>query len=444
MTDLLKRLDDDGIENLSVIYHDYNGRSCAKTVPKERFDAVTRHGIVFARANLGFRVDDHQSEGASFLADSGDFLAVPDPDSYTPAPYHRASARVHAFMRADDGSPWEGCPRQRLLAMAAACAEQGLSVRVGLEPEFYLFERTPEGEYRPADRDGMFTLAGLDRHHALWRVVTDDLRAMGIVLDQLGKEYGPAQYEGTTAYGAPLEAVDRYLAFREVVRNRAREAGWVASFMPKPYAELPGCGLHVHLSLWDLDGRRELSAGEAGGEPLSGIGRRFVAGLLAHARGLTGVGSPVVNSYKRLLPGSWAPAHVCWGVGNRAALVRIPGLGRRSHVEYRSGDNAANPYLYVCALMAAGLDGIRNALEPPPPADGDVGHLNAAEAQARGLERLPSSLPEALDAFEADTVLTEALGPVISAEFLKLKRSELAAYDLTVHPWERAAYLETF
>ena len=271
-----------------------------------------------------------------------------------------------------------------------------------------------------------------------------DLRAMGIVLDQLGKEYGPAQYEGTPAFGAPLEAVDHYLAFREVVRNRAREAGWVASFMPKPYAELPGCGLHVHLSVWDRDGQRELTPGEADREPLSGVGRRFAAGLLAHARGLTGIGSPIVNSYKRLLPGSWAPAHICWGVGNRSALVRVPGLGRRRRIEYRSGDNAANPFLYVCALMAAGLDGIRNEIELPPPADVDVGHLSTAEAQARGLEFLPSSLPEALDAFEADAVLTGALGPVISAEFLKVKRSELAAYDLTVHPWERAAYLETF
>lgn len=444
MVDLLKRLDDDGIEHLSVIYHDYSGRSCAKTVPRERFGAVVRHGVVFARANLSFRVDDHQSEGASFLADTGDFLAVPDPDSYTPAPGQDAGGRVHAFMRTEDGSPWEGCPRERLLAMTEAFAERDLSVRVGLEPEFFLFERTPDGEYRPADRDGMFTLAGLDRHHGLWRTVMGDLRSMGIVLDQLGKEYGPAQYEGTPAHGAPLEAVDHYLAFREVVRNRAREAGWVASFMPKPYAELPGCGLHVHLSLWDRGGERELTPGEDGGEPLSEIGRRFAAGLLAHARGLTGIGSPIVNSYKRLLPGSWAPAHICWGVGNRSALVRIPGLGQRRRVEYRSGDNAANPFLYVCTLMAAGLDGIRNEMELPPPVGVDAGHLSTAEAQARGLEFLPSSLPDALDAFEADAVLTEALGPVISTEFLNVKCSELAAYDLTVHPWERAAYLETF
>ncbi len=326
----------------------------------------------------------------------------------------------------------------------AAYRALDLSVKVGLEPEFFLFAQTSDGEYHPVDHDGMFTLAGLDRHYPLWKTISDDLRAMGIVLEQLGKEYGPGQYEGTPAYGTPLEAADRYLAFREVVRNRARDAGYVASFMPKPYAHLPGCGLHMHMSLWDADGRRDLTPGAKEHEPLSTAGRRFVAGLLAHARGLTGVGSPIVNSYKRLLPGSWAPAHICWGVGNRAALVRIPGLGRRRHVEYRSGDNAANPFLYLCALLAAGLDGIRNEMELPAAVDLDVGHLSGAEARARELEFLPTSLPEALDAFEADSVLIDALGPVISTEFLKVKRSELRAYELTVHPWERTAYLETF
>ncbi len=443
MTDLLQRLEADGVENLSVIFHDYSGRACAKTVPRERFASVTQHGVVFAKANLGFRMDDHQSEDASFLADSGDFLAIPDPESYMPVPYQDGSGRVQAYMCTEDGDRWEGCPRARLAAVIDAYAAEGLSVRVGLEPEFFLFEHDENGGYRPVDRDGMFTLAGLDRHYPLWKLIVDDLRCMGIELDQLGKEYGPAQYEGTPHYGTPLETVDQYLAYKEVVRNRARAAGFLASFMPKPYDHLPGSGLHLHLSLWDRDGGRELSAGSAQDEPLSDLGRRFVAGLLAHARGLTGVGSSIVNSYKRLQPGSWAPAHVCWGLGNRAALVRIPGLGRRRHVEYRSGDNAANPYLYVCAVLAAGLDGIASGLSLGEPADVDVGHLSVEDARARGLDMLPTSLPEALDAFESDEVLSGALGAVVSAEFLKVKRSELAAFSRAVHEWERDMYLQS-
>jgi glutamine synthetase len=326
--------------------------------------------------------------------------------------------------------------------MVEAYAAQGLSVRVGFEAEFVLFEPVGDGEYRTADQDGMFTLNGLDRHYALWQRVIDSLHTMGVLVEQLGKEYGPGQYEATTRYAEPLKAVDDYLMFKEVVRSLAREAGWVASFMPKPYAHLPGCGLHLHISLWDPQGQRDLSMGETDGEPLSRLGRHFVGGLLAHAPALAGAGSPIVNSYKRLLPGSWSPAHICWGVGNRAALVRIPSMGRRRHVEFRSGDSAANPFIFLTAVLAAGLDGIRNQIEPPEPVNEDVGLLSAEEVAGRGMGFLPRTLPEALDAFEADPVVTGALGPVISTEFVKVKRSELAAYDVHVHPWEREMYLE--
>ncbi len=451
---LLDRLENDGIENLWVIYHDYSGRSCTKTIPKERFATVVERGVVFARANVDFTLEDHQAIGAVFMAETGDFLAVPDPNSYAPLPYHEATARVFAFMRADDaGSLWVGCPRSQLQRILAAYAGEGLRVRVGFEAEFILFEKDSplggvrgapdeDGGYRPADTDGMFTVAGLDRHYDLWQRVIDSLHGMGVAVDQLGKEYGPAQYEATTHYTEPLKAVDDYLTFKEVVRSLARQAGYVASFMPKPYAQLPGCGLHLHLSLWDQEGKKDLSIGQKEDEPLSPLGRHFVGGLLSHARALSGAGSPIVNSYKRLLPGSWSPAHVCWGVGNRAALVRIPAMGRRRHIEYRSGDNAANPFIFLTAVLAAGLDGIKQQIEPPAPVEDDVGHLSDQEATERGLEFLPRNVSEALAAFEADQVVTGALGPVIPAEFLKVKRSELAAYDLHVHPWERSLYLE--
>ena len=438
---LLGRLEADGIEHLWVVYHDYSGRSCAKTVPRERFEAVAERGVVFAHANLSMRMDDVQPADATFLADSGDFLAVPDPVSYARVPHQPATARVHVFMRADDLSPWPGCPRTRLGRILDAYAERGMSVRAGFEPEFFLFRRGDDGEYVPADRDGMYTVRGLDRHNALWRSVIDDMRAMDVTVEQLGKEYGPAQYEGTARYAEALRAVDNHLLFKDTLHARARESGLVASFMPKPFEHLPGCGLHVHLSLWNAAGERELSCG-VGDEALSEVGRRMAAGLLAHARGLSGVGSPIVNSYKRLQPGSWAPAHVGWGVGNRAALVRVPGTGPRGHLEYRSGDNASNPFVWLTALLAAGLDGIERGLALPPPIDFDIGHMSEAEVRSRGIDFLPRSLSEALDAFESDSVLTGALGPIVGTEHLKLKRSELSAYDLHVHPWERRMYLE--
>lgn len=440
---LQQRLEADGIEHLWVIYHDYSARSCTKVVPKEKFRSVIERGVVFARANLSMRMDDHQPDNATFLADTGDFLAMPDPTSYARVPYHESTARVHAFMRADDGSPWDGCPRTRLAQTVRSYAQRGFSLRVGFEPEVMLFQPGIESDYVPADTDGMFTVRSLDRHYGLWQAVISDLREMGITVDQIGKEYGPGQYEGTTGHGAPVVACDNYLTYKEVVKARAGARDLVASFMPKPYADLPGCGLHVHMSLWDPKGQAELSSGVRDDEVLSRVGRQMVAGLLAHAPALSGVGCPIVNSYKRLQPGSWAPAHVFWGLGNRAALVRVPGSGERRHIEYRSGDNAANPFVYLIALLAAGLDGIANEMEPPEPVDDvDVGHLSAAEVEARGLEFLPRNLAAALDALDADPVLTGALGPVIATEHVKVKRSELAAYDLHVHPWERQMYLE--
>ena len=440
---LLAKLDEDQVEHLWVIYHDFSGRACAKTIPKARFAGAVNNGVVFARANLDFTLEDHQASGARFLADTGDFMAVPDPASYARLPYRPKTARAHAFMRQEDGTPWEGCPRTCLTQMVAAYRELGYQVAVALEPEFTMFKPGEDGSYTPADHDGMFTVAGLDRHYDLWERIIALLAEMGVSVDQFGKEYGPGQYEGSTHHADPVTAVDNYLTFKEVVKVAAREAGYTVTFMPKPYTHLPGNGLHVHLSLWDLDGAEDLSIGATDDAPISTLGGHLAAGLLEHAEALTGLGAPTVNSYKRLQPASWAPAHICWGVGNRAVLVRIPGMGRRRHLEFRSGDNSANPYLFLTGLLAAGLDGLRRELPLPPPVHGDVGHFNAAELDEQHVRFLPRTLPDALAALESDQVLADALGPVLLPEFIRVKRAELEAYDLTVHEWERDIYLET-
>jgi len=349
---------------------------------------------------------------------------------------------VHTYLRTDAGAPWDGCPRTRLAAQVAAYAAAGWSLRVGFEPEFTLFTPAGPGEYTPADHEPMYTLSGIARHYPLWQDIIATLQAMGVAVEQFGKEYGPGQYELNIRHAPPVQAVDDYLTLKAVVKTRARAAGLIASFMPKPYAHLVGNGLHIHLSVWDATGEHELSCGATEEAPLSALGQHFLGGLLAHAPALVGLGAPIVNSYKRLLPGSWAPAHSCWGLGNRAALVRLPGLGARRHFEVRAGDNACNPFLYLTALLAAGWDGIQQEVTPPAPVADDVGGLTDAEAAARGLRFLPRTLPEALAALEADPVIAQAIGPVILPEFLKLKRTELAAYELHVHPWERQTYLE--
>ena len=440
--ELLAALDRDGVEHLWVTYHDYSGRACAKTIPRAGFRGAVHDGVVFAKANLDLDIREIHVAGATLLADAGDMLAVPDPRSYVPLPRYPATARVQSWLRASDGSPWQGCPRTRLQAVVAELAEDGFSTQVALEPEFYLLRRSDDGAYHPINAVRAFGEAGLAVEQGFVRRVVDDLEAMGIIVAQLGKEYGPGQYEMTVRHAPPLTAVDHYAALKGVVRDAAREQGSVATFMPKVYLHWAGCSLHLHLSLWDAAGERDLTPSAADETSLSDVGNWFMGGLLAHTAALTGLGSPTVNSYKRLLPGSWAPANTYWGYGNRSAVIRIPGGGKRRHIEYRSGDNSCQPALFVAGVLAAGLDGIRNQIDPGPPFQGDVGQMTPAAIAAAGIGFLPRSLPEALAALEADPIIAAAVGPTALEHLLLVKRNELAQYETEVHPWERDTYLE--
>jgi len=440
--ELLRRLEQDGIEHFWVAYHDYSGVASAKTLPPESFRSTVRDGVVFAMANLDMDILDVQPPTATFLADSGDFLAVPDPRSYSVLPRFAKTARAYAWMRTSDGSPWQGCPRTRLEAIVDELSAEGYSVQVALEPEFYLLTRDGNGEYVPVNQTRMFTMEGLQAEQTFVARVVGELRTMGVTVAQLGKEYGRGQYEMSVRHGSPIQAIDDYWSLKEVVRDIARDFGYIATFMPKVYAGWVGNSLHVHLSVWDAAGQADVTASAADQTSLSDVGSWFMGGLLKHAAALTGLGSPTVNSYKRLLPGSWAPANTYWGYGNRSGVARVPGIGKRRHIEYRSGDNSCNPALYLTGLLAAGLDGIRNQIDPGPPFQGDIGHLSAEEIERYGIGFLPRTLPEALASLENDRVVAGAVDDVALQHFLSVKRSELAQYELEVHPWERAAYLE--
>jgi glutamine synthetase len=440
--ELLLRLRDDQIENFWITYNDYSGVQSAKTIPPSGFRSGVHDGLVFAIANIDMDILDFQPPTATWRADSGDMLVVPDPRSYAVMPRFPRTAIANGWMRATDGSVWDGCPRTRLQKMIDLLADEGFSVKAALEPEFYLLQPDGKGGFSPVNNARMYTTAGLHEAHQFCGDVISELEAMGVPVGQLGKEYGLGQYEMSVKHGTPIEAVDRYWALKAVVRDLARANGWTATFMPKIYSNWAGNSLHVHLSVWDKEGETDLTPGMSDNTSLSDIGRWFLGGLLAHAPALTGLGSPTVNSYKRLLPGSWAPANIYWGYGNRSGVARIPGVGDRRHIEYRSGDNSCNPSLYLAGLLAAGLDGIRNKIDPGPPFGGDVGVMTTEEMLAAGLTFLPRSLPEALAALEADEVVAGAVGDVILPHFLSVKRSELAAYDLVVHPWERDTYLE--
>jgi glutamine synthetase len=437
---LQERIEADDIAGLWIVFHDYSARACAKWVPRTAIAPALRRGGVFCRANLNFTIDDQQVDHPRFAADAGDFFAVPDPDTYAAVPYRERIGRVLSHLCTEDGELWDGCPRGRLRAAIAALGELGLAARAAFEPEFSLFQRTYDGGYEPADAFAMYTVDRIDANVDLLARIEAALVAQGVGVIQLGSEYGPGQLEINLRHETPVKAADDALTLRETVRALARDAGLVASFMPKPFEQLAGSGVHVHLSLWDGEGRESRSEGDG---PL-GLSREmlhFTAGVLAHAPAICGVAAPTVNSYKRLLPGSWAPAHVAWGSGNRAALVRVPGSSRR-RIEFRAGDHSGNPYLVLAALLAAGVDGLRNQLEPPEPAEGDIGHMDAAELERRGTRLLPRTAGEALDAVAADAVVMDALGPICGPELLRVKRYELARYNAHVSDWERDVYFE--
>jgi glutamine synthetase len=445
--DLARRLESLGADVLWIVYHDYANLGRAKVVTRDRFAEAIERGVTFAKANWNIAIDDELIPHPGFAADSGDFFARPDPATLVALPHRPRVAQTLSNLYDEDGRPWDGDPRARLRAQVDALAGLGLTARVAFETEFLL--AVVDGDsWRPADRGRMFTVDEIEARWDWAARLLDGLRAMAIPVHQLGKEYGRGQYELSLLPADPVTAVDRFLLARQLIKALARDDGLVATFMPKPFAELPGNGLHVHVSLW-RDGTDATADPKQAGA-LSETGRAAVAGLLAHAPGQTALGSPTPNSYKRLLPGSWAPAHVCWAFGNRAALVRVPARGAGRRLEYRSGDASANPYLLLGGLLASIVDGASTGRAAPPAIDGDVGHWTDTEAAAHGASRLPATLDAALEALEADDVLRAMLGPTIAKHYVDVKRYELSAYAAgrgrasaeEVTPWERATYLE--
>jgi glutamine synthetase len=437
---LQQRIEADDLDGLWIVFHDYSARACAKWIPRASIPATMRRGGVFARANLNFTIDDHQVPQPRFAADSGDMFAIPDPDTYAPIPYRPGIGRVLSFLCTEDGELWEGCPRGRLQTALDALTERGFSAQAAFEPEFAFYRRGDDGGYQPLDRFAMYSVDRIDANADLLGRIDSALTAQGIRVIQLGTEYGAGQLEINLHHETPMKAADDLVTFRETVKALARDDGIVASFMPKPFADAAGNGVHVHVSLWDASGESSRSEGD-GPLGLSPELAHFMAGVLAHAPALCGVGAPTVNSYKRLLPGSWAPGHIAWGSGNRAVLVRVPGSSRR-RIEFRAGDHTGNPHLFLAALIAAGIDGLDCQLDPGSPVEGDIGHMSIADVERMGGRFLPRTAHDAMNAIEADETVMTALGPVCGPELLRIKRYELERYDTQVSDWEREVYLE--
>lgn len=421
---------------------DVHGVAKTKSVPASCLMDVVEKGAGFA----GFAV-----WGLGMEPHGPDFMARGDINTFSLVPWQPGYARVVCDGYVND-EPHPYCSRVVLKRQLARLAERGWTLNTGVEPEFSLFTRDDSGKLTPVDASDVldkpcYDYKGLSRSRQFLEKLVESLQAVDFDVYQIDHEDANGQFEINYTYSDALTSADRFTFVRMAAGEIANELDMVCSFMPKPSSDRTGNGMHFHLSITDKNGRNLFhDPDDVNGMGLSKMAYHFTAGLLAHARALCAFAAPTVNSYKRLVVGgnssgaTWAPAYICYGDNNRSAMVRIP-YGR---LEFRLPDSGCNPYLVTAALIAAGMDGIERELDPGEPMNVNLYSLTLDEIREKGVEILPQNLNEALDALEADSVFTEALGSEIVSEFLKVKRTEWLEYSRHVSDWEVNHYAEFF
>jgi glutamine synthetase len=421
---------------------DIHGAAKAKAVPVEHLKMVLTDGAGFA----GFAL-----WGFGMGPDGPDYMAVGDLSTLTPIPWMPGYARLICNGTVK-GKPYPYCSRVALQTQLARLAERGITMFIGIEPEFMLLSRDASGKLGPSDpTDDLdkpcYDYKGLSRASAVLDEMVEALRATGIDVYQIDHEDGNGQFEVNFTYTDALKSADNFTFVKMAASEIARKHGMIATFMAKPFSNRTGSGAHFHVSLGN-DKQKNLfeDKSDKRGLSLSSMAYHFLGGVLTHARALAAVCAPTVNSYKRLVVGralsgaTWAPAYIAYGDNNRTACVRIPG-GR---LEFRLPDSGCNPYLAMAALVAAGLDGIDNKLDPGEPTNLNMYELTEAQLAEKKIGLLPQNLLEAVHALEADEVIKAGLGPDLAKEFLKLKRMEWTEYARHVSDWETKRYLEFF
>ncbi|MEP7242856.1 MAG: type III glutamate--ammonia ligase [Gammaproteobacteria bacterium] len=421
---------------------DVHGSAKAKAVPVEHYDMVVGAGAGFA----GFAV-----WGLGMGPHGPDFMGVGDPSTISAIHWMPGFARMACDGHVN-GKPYAYCSRVAAKAQLKRFTDRGLTLYTGIEPEFMLLKRDDKGELQPFDSSDSlekpcYDYKGLARAGAMLDELTRHLRAVGIDVYQIDHEDANGQFEINFTYAEALRTADNLIYFKMAASEIARAHGAICTFMPKPFSNRTGTGGHFHISIGTAEQKNAFyDDTDKRGLGLSQLGYYFLGGLLAHARALTGICAPTVNSYKRLVVGrslsgaTWAPAYIAYGNNNRTACVRIP-YGR---IEMRLPDGAMNPYLATAAIAAAGMDGIDRKLDPGEPLNENLYELTEGQIRDRKIGLLPQSLKEAMDALEADEVVKQGIGLDLANEFIKLKRMEWVEFSRHVSSWETQRYLEMF
>jgi glutamine synthetase len=436
-----------GVRLVRFLYTDNGGVTRGKATHIEFLRNRIQDGIGLTVAMQAMNMLD-QLAAVEGMGPVGEIRLMPDPETFRVLPYAPHSAAMTVDMCKDDGSPWEACPRSFLKRQIAACAAAGFSIQAAFECEFILAARNADGSYAPLDESLCFSSTGMTAAAPVMDAIIAALEAQNIQVDQYYPELGHGQQELPIRHAPALAAADRQVFYRDTVRNVAYQHSLYASLAPKPFPDQAGNGAHIHFSLWDRAGKRNVMYDPKDRYGMSQLGYHFIAGVLDHLPALLALTCASYNSYRRLQPHFWSSAYTAWGPDNREGAIRVPSQFRSdragsTNAELKSSDSSSNPYLALGGLLAAGLDGVKRQCTLGEPTLIDPGNYSDEEREARGILRFPTSLKEALANLEKDTVLMEALGPLLSRAYLAVKRLEWesfskedVAFEIKHHFWK--------
>lgn len=438
--EIIKLVEQERVNFIHLQFTDILGMMKNISIPVTQLEKALNGELMF---------DGSSIEGFVRIEES-DMYLKPDLDTFMILPWESPvsdgkSARLICDVYTSDEEPFIGCPRYILRRALQEAEKMGFSMQVGPEPEFFLFRLDQEGRatLEANDKGSYFDLPPIDRGEEARRDMVETLQKLGFEVEASHHECAPGQHEIDFKYTDALCTADNIVTFRMVVRKVAQLHGMHATFMPKPIYGIAGSGMHVHVSLFK-DGKNAFyDADDEHG--LSDICRQFIAGVLSHAKGMSAITNPIVNSYKRLVPGYEAPVYIAWSHKNRSPLVRIPsrrGIGTR--IEIRNPDPACNPYLGLTAILAAGLDGIRQGLACQPAVEQNIYEMDLAARRLHGINSLPENLYEAINELMADQIICDAIGPHIRERFVQAKMLEWEEYSSRIYYWEIEQYLEKF
>jgi glutamine synthetase len=434
-----------GVRFIQLQFTDILGIVKGVTIPIHQMEGSVRHGTWF---------DGSSIEGFTRIAESDQYL-MPDMATFAEIPWQRGAgprgtARVICDVFTPRGEPFPGDPRFVLRRQVERAKKLGYIVNTGPELEFFLFRRGEDGEIQPLPHDqaGYFDFS-TDLAQEIRQDMVDALEAFGIKVEAAHHEVAAGQHEIDFEYSDALRTADNAITFKYTLKAIAQQHGLYATFMPKPIHGINGSGMHTHQSLYSIAEDRNAFADPNTKYGLSDLARSYMAGILAHARGMIAVLAPTVNSYKRLVPGYEAPTYLTWGRTNRSALIRVPMVspGRSiegTRVEVRCPDPSSNTYLAFAAMIAAGLDGVERGLELADPVEESLFEMDAATIATKGIKELPGTLGEALEELEKDSVIREAMGDHVFTHFVEAKRAEWDEYRTQVSQWEVGRYLDMF